>query len=79
MIVQPPCKHYENNILVECPKRCFGCRVTCEDYKRYEKELQKEHERHNVNRILNIMEKERCNQKGDNAMKRMMKRRKNNG
>jgi NADH:ubiquinone oxidoreductase subunit F (NADH-binding) len=78
-MIQPPCKHYENFAFVECTKRCKGCRDTCKDYKRYQEELKKAHERKNVNRILNDMNHERMCQTGDNAMKRMMKRRKNNG
>lgn len=79
-MIQPPCKHYENYAWIECEERCSGCRNTCEKWKEYQDALKKERERKNVNRILNDMNHERMyQQKGDNAMKRMMKRRKNNG
>ena len=77
---QPPCKRYENYAWVECEKRCRGCRDTCDDWETYQELLRSDREQKNVNRILNDMNHERMYQKrGDNAMKRMMRRRKNNG
>ena len=78
-MIQPPCKRYENYAWIECEKRCKGCRDTCKEYAEYQERLKEARFQKNVNRILSDMNHERMNQKGDNAMKRMMKRRKNNG
>ena len=72
--MQPPCKHYENNVLVPCERRCFGCRETCEKYKRYQEELKKIRQQKYVKRLLGEIDRDRFTAKGDNPMKRYMRR-----
>ena len=78
-MIKSPCLHEENYVRIDCERRCVGCRKTCKEWKEYQAAVDAEREQKKVARILNEMNRDRMDQKGDNAMKRMMKRRKNNG
>lgn len=75
--MKPPCKKEVNNVLVDCEKRCSGCRDTCEEWAEYQAVLIAEREKRRVNCMLTDMEKERAAaiRSRDNQMSRMMKKR----
>lgn len=75
--MKPPCKREVNGVLVECEKRCNGCRNTCEDWFKYQAEQEAKREQRRIACMLNEMTKERLSKlkSGDNQMAHMMKKR----
>ena len=76
-MIKPPCSREENFVRVDCERRCVGCHATCKEWQEYTKWVAEENEKKKISRMLNDMNRERLNQKGDNAMKRYMRRVKN--